>query len=417
MRPEAILARVDARREELLALLDRLVRTPSINPGGDERAVADLLGGYLRSVGLGDQRVLAKAPERPNLVVRLRGRKPGPVLMLSGHMDTKPVGEDAAHLWRTDPFTPVLEEGRLYGLGTADMKGAVAAMAVAAAVLAEADAPLAGDLLLVFTADEEAGGRLGARYLSEEADLRADAGLVGEPCGVARDWEALCLAARGTLGFRTRVHGTQAHSSLSDRLPVTNAVQKMAAVLDRMAREFRVEMPPHPYYPAGVTHNIGVTVDGGVFYGVVPGRAEFRSDLRLPPGITAAEAWRQVNAFVERLRREDPGLRIDLVRDLPAGADDQAPIPEVPPDEPLVGSVLRAASTVLGQPPPLGGFPGATDAFDFHARAGIPTIPSFGPGLLTVCHGPNEYVAVESVVQAAKIYALAAFDYLGGGRR
>lgn len=416
MRSEAILARIDARRDELLGLLDRLVRTPSTNPGGDERAVAKLLSGYLRSVGLTEQECLAKVPERPNLIARLRGREPGPVLMLSGHMDTKPVGEDVAHLWRTEPFTPTLVDGRLYGLGTADMKGAVAAMSVAAAVLLESGARLRGDLLLVFTADEEAGGRLGARYLSEETDLAADVGLVGEPSGVERDWEALCLAARGTLGFRTRVYGTQAHSSLSDRLPAVNAVRKMAVVLERMARELRIEMPPHPYYPGGVTHNIGVTAEGGVFYGVVPGQAEFRSDLRLPPGVTAADAWRQVNAFVDRLRREDPTLRIDLLKDLPADAEDQASSPEVSPDEPLVGAVLRAAGRVLGEAPPLGGFPGATDAFSFHARAGIPTIPSFGPGLLTVCHGPNEYVAVESVVQAAKIYALAALDHLGGGR-
>ncbi len=416
MRAETTLARIDARRDDLLVLLDRLVRTPSTNPGGDERAVAELLSSYLRSAGLTDQRVLAKVPERPNLVVRLRGRDRGRVLMLSGHMDTKPVGEDVAHLWRTDPFTPVRADGRLYGLGTADMKGAVAAMAVAAVVLLETGAPLAGDLLLVFTADEEAGGRFGARYLSEETDLGADVGLVGEPSGVLRDWEALCLAARGTLGFRTRVYGTQAHSSLSDRLPAVNAVQKMAVVLDRMARELRIEMPPHRYYPGGVTHNVGVTAEGGVFYGVVPGQAEFRSDLRLPPGITAAEAWRQVNAFVDRLRREDPSLRMDLVKDLPAGAEDLASSPEVSPDEPLVGALLRAARRVLGQAPPLGGFPGATDAFSFHTRAGIPTIPSFGPGLLTVCHGPNEYVAAESVVQAARIYALAALDYLGGGQ-
>jgi acetylornithine deacetylase/succinyl-diaminopimelate desuccinylase-like protein len=148
----------------------------------------------------------------------------------------------------------------------------------------------------------------------------------------------------------------------------------------------------------------------------VPGQAEFRSDLRLPPGITTAEAWRQVNAFVEGLRREDPTLRIDLVQDLPASAEAEASSSEVRPDEPLVACLLDAARRVLGAAPRLGGFPGATDAFAF-TRAGIPTIPSFGPGLLTVCHGPNEWVSVESVVQAAKIYALAALDYLRGGAR
>jgi acetylornithine deacetylase len=85
-------------------------------------------------------------------------------------------------------------------------------------------------------------------------------------------------------------------------------------------------------------------------------------------------------------------------------------------DEPFVGILQAAAERVLGRRPPLGGFPATTDAFWFHRYAGIPSLPAFGPGLLSLAHGPNEYVTTDGILQASQIYALAALSYLGGER-
>ena len=222
-------------------------------------------------------------PARPNIVGEVVGSRKGPVLMLNGHIDTKPAGDIAQ--WAIGPYDPVIRDGRLNGLGSADMKGAVAAMVYAGAALAEVGAP-AGTLRVVLTADEEAGSHFGARFLAGLSDFAADAGIVGEPTGMESPWAYLAVASRGISCFRVSVRGTQMHSSLSDQVPSVNASVKLGQVLSRMASGFRPRV--NPEVPGGPTVNLGVTLSGGVFFGIYPGHAEFGIDVRTVPGMTHA---------------------------------------------------------------------------------------------------------------------------------
>jgi succinyl-diaminopimelate desuccinylase len=129
-------------------------------------------------------------------------RERRPDLILCGHCDTKPPGDLAA--WRRDPYSGAVEDGELHGLGSGDMKGALAAIVFAVGGLA-ACGPGDGSVALVLTADEEAGSRLGARWLAESGRLAGDAALIGEPCGIEREWEAIGVVACGVAGFRVRV--------------------------------------------------------------------------------------------------------------------------------------------------------------------------------------------------------------------
>jgi acetylornithine deacetylase len=262
----------------------------------------------------------------------------------------------------------------------------------------------------VFTADEEYGSAKGAGYLTEQKTLAAvDAILLGEPSGIRADWDAIRIVSRGISCFRVIVRGTQTHSSISDRLPTVNAVEAMARLMVGFRREFRPRYPAHPLCRTGPTINIGVKTLGGVGYGVLPGHAEFWTDVRTTPGMD-----------YDRFRDDVAAALARAATDLPSGAAYEADFhptlgwlapSEVPPDHPLVIASLRAAETVLGQAPPLEAFPGATDAFRFHAIGGIPTLASFGPGQLPLAHGPNEWVSPESVIQAMRMYALIALDF------
>jgi acetylornithine deacetylase/succinyl-diaminopimelate desuccinylase family protein len=399
---------LETRRDDLVELARRLIAAPSPNPPGDERAVAAVVRRAAIDLGLGEPKTLAAREERPNLRLCLPGRVGRPRLVLNGHLDTKPVGDRSA--WRTDPFEGVVQDGRLYGLGSTDMKGAVTAMLYAAAALKANGADLRGDLILLLSADEEAGSRYGAQFLVRKAGLAADAVVIGEPSGIRREWEYLDLLSRGNCCFRIKVHGTQMHSSITDVLPAVNASVKMARVMVRMSEELKLRYPPHPLRPEGPTLNPGVTLRGGVFYGVCPGYAEFGADLRTLPGMTLEGVRTDIQRFLETLREEDPDLHVELEFEEP-------PLRWIEPTEidrnhPVVRSLARAAKRVLGTAPPFSALPGTTDAAYFQGTGRIPTVPAFGPGLLPIAHGPNEYVGVEAIVQASKIYALAAMDFL-----
>ena len=398
---------LDSRRDELIALVAELVAIDSqIPPFADERAIVAFLRDRMAQLGLGRGEIVAADADRPNLVTRLAGTGGGPALMLNGHLDTKPVG-DARDQWSSDPLTAEIRDGRLFGLGSADMKGAVAAMVFAAAAV-RATTELAGDLVLGFVADEEAGANSGAKFLAPRLQ-DVDAVLIGEPSGWERDWQGLHLVSRGICCFRIEVRGTQMHSSLSDRMPSVNAARLMAQLLVDIEDELELDYEPHPLGLGTPTLNAGVLVEGGVFFGVVPGLARFACDLRTVPGMSEAGVRAALERWLETRRAADPALVAEVIYE-----PDRAWIPpsEIAADHPLVRAAQDATERVLGTAPPLAMFPGTCDAPWFTA-AGIPTIPSLGPGLLTCCHGPDEYVDVERVHEAARIYAHTAAGYCG----
>jgi acetylornithine deacetylase len=395
---EKILGFIGAHEGGLLQLTRDLVATPSPTPPGDERAVAERIRCECHALQLGSPETLAARDERPNLLIRVKGGRSGRTLILNGHMDTKPVGNRSE--WKTDPFDPAIRDGKVYGLGSTDMKGAVAAMVYAGAALGEVRESFAGELQLLLTADEEGGSAFGVKFLASAGHVHGDAALIGEPSGVRRELEFIDLSSRGIACFRFQVHGDQMHSSLSDEFQAVNASVKAARLLSRFAREFKLD---------GTTVNAGVTLRGGVSFGVVPGFAEFGCDLRVPPGSSEGKVRAQVEAWLAQQRLNDPELRVELLWQAP-------PTPWIEPvhfpeDHRLAQALRAACAKVLVKAPSLGCFPAATDAPWFVA-VGVPTIPAFGPGLLPLAHAPNECVEIASVFACARIYALTALHYL-----
>ncbi|MEA2418482.1 MAG: hypothetical protein QOE60_688, partial [Thermoleophilaceae bacterium] len=297
-------------------LLQRLIRFDTVNPPGNEQAVQEWLRGLLEAAGF-ECELLAAVPGRPNLIARLRSRSDGPALCLLGHVDT--VLADPAE-WSVDPWSAELRDGCVWGRGAIDMKNQVAAeVAAALALVEEGWRPQAGELMLVFTADEETGGAEGAQWLCREHPDRVRADLVVNEGGGAvmeyggRRVYPVCVAEKGVFRFTVTTHGRAGHASLP-RIG-DNALAKLAPILTAL-RERRpsFDLTPEPEAllsalgedPSDldaalerieatapglailVEPMLGVTmtptiVRAGEKINVIPSRAELQVDCRVPP--------------------------------------------------------------------------------------------------------------------------------------
>ncbi len=222
-------------RDQAVSLLQSLIRTETSNPPGNEGRVQEPLAQTLTEAGF-ECELAACVPERPNLVARLSGERPGPVLAVLGHVDTVPANPDD---WRGDPWSGDVVDGEVWGRGALDMKGQVAAEVTGCAALArDGWRPPRGDLLVILTADEERGGGYGARWLCEERPelVRADL-VVNEGAGVAIEvngerFYTVSVGEKGVFRFRLRTRGRAGHASLPGI--GENALLKMAPVLQRL---------------------------------------------------------------------------------------------------------------------------------------------------------------------------------------
>lgn len=404
---------IDHHCESLIDFAIRLVSTPSPNPPGDELAVAREVENQLHHLNFTDITITGPRLERANLICRYATGRQGPALLLNGHLDTKPPVPREA--WKTDPYQGVIKSGRLYGLGASDMKGPDAALVYGLAAAVQVGAKnLCGQVQLVLSADEE-GAVLtdGARYLVEEVGIRADAALIAEPCGIVEPWEMIPLISRGVCCVRFFVKGTQTHSSISDRVPVVNASLEASRLLLFLKDHLRLEYPPTPLCPQGPTINLGATLKSGQAHAMVAGEAEFSADIRTLPGMSQAQVAADIERALSAFRQQYPQAQITW--EFFPGRLAWTEATEINRDVPLVQALRKAATQVLREPPPFGYFPGGTDATWFQGMAGIPTIPGFGPGMLHNCHQPNEFILVDELIQAAKIYALTILNYLGEG--
>jgi succinyl-diaminopimelate desuccinylase len=386
-----VAARID--RDELVELTRRAVRFPTVNPPGDEAPLAEMLAATLRREGVGAE-LVAHGPGRASLAARLRGSGERPALILTGHLDVVGAGDRP---WRYDPFGGAVADGRIYGRGTCDMKGAVAAMLLAAAALRRADAPLAGDLVLAFTAGEEIDG-LGAEALASSGLLRgADALLIGEPSDLD-----VYVAEKGNLTVSIETVGRTAHASMPE-LGV-NAIYGMADLIAALER-WRPTGAPHPLL-GEPTLSVGV-VRGGVKSNVVPDGCTVEVDLRTLPGQPQARILAELEELLADLRARRPGLEVRVSHTLGRSAV------ETPVDAPLVGDVVAAVADVVGRAPTPGGVMYATDASVLVPQLGVP-MTICGPGRREMAHQTDEYVAIDALVQAAQVYALVALRRLTG---
>ena len=232
-------------RDEASELLQQLIRLDTVNPPGNETAAAELLRDFLAESGV-ESELYAKVPERANLVARLPGTGDGPSLMLLSHTDT--VVADAAE-WQLDPWSGELRDGEIWGRGALDMKGQVAASAVALATLAREGFRPAGDLVFAAVADEEVGEGFGLPWLcAEHPDaVRTDYAL-NEGAGdrielLGRPFYLCSSAEKMSSPFRLRVHGRAGHASVPGI--ADNALVKAAPLIEKLAA-YRPELQLGP---------------------------------------------------------------------------------------------------------------------------------------------------------------------------
>jgi acetylornithine deacetylase len=362
----------DAQTEDIAELTARLVEFDSVNPalvpgGGGERAIALFVADWCAARGF---EVEIVGDERASVIARRRGSGGGRSLLLNGHLDTVGVaGMDA-------PFTPRLEDGRLYGRGAYDMKGSIAAI-----MLAAAEAPqLRGDIIVTAVADEELAS------VGTEAVLKrvsADAALVAEPTELR-----VAVAHRGFVGFEIETTGVAAHGSRPD-LGV-DAIAKMGPILVAFAElDARLEHGPHhPLAGPGSLH--ASLIEGGQEMSSFPARCVLVGERRTIPGETVEQVVRDLRNLAG-----DASVRVIAARE---------PY-EAPVDHPFVSLV---AHTAVDEAPV--GAPFWTDAA-LIAAAGIPTV-LYGP-VGEGAHAEVEWVDLASLDRLRDVVVSTAVAWCG----
>jgi acetylornithine deacetylase/succinyl-diaminopimelate desuccinylase family protein len=368
-----------------------LVRTRSQNPPDGEGAVATYVAGFLRELGL-EVEMPEVLPGRPNVVGRLRGGG-GPVLAFNTHMDTVPEGNG----WSRKPFGGEILNGQLYGRGSVDAKGPLAAFLAAIEALVRSGTRLHGDILMTAVADEESCST-GARHLVP--GILADLAVVGEPTRLR-----VGIAHRGSLRPVIVVMGRTAHSSRPRE--GVNAVYEAVPVIEalRVYAESLEQRPPHPL--CGPPSAAITLLSAGVKENVIPGRCEITLDRRMIPGESEDAALAEVRAVLGQVRAAHPGLQAEIERTIPTTGSPS----EIDPTHPLVAMALEAASMALGRPSEVHGMTGACDMTHFRA-AGIPCVV-VGPGDESQAHQPDEHMDVAELNRGALAYALTAIAACG----
>jgi succinyl-diaminopimelate desuccinylase len=383
---------------EATELVQELVRIPSVNPPGDEYEVAKFMEKNLSEIGL-DVNTQQSYPGRPNVLGRLKGRKGSPILMLNGHLDVVPPGNN--ELWTVEPFGGELRKGRVYGRGSADMKGGLAAMILAAKAIKESNLILKGDLLLSCVVDEEVSGK-GARDLINQGPT-ADMAIIAEPTGLQ-----LFRAHKGIIWFKISTQGHSIHScavSSQGKAGEVNAIYKMVSIIEAI-QKYQIELEKRVDNLVGhPTVSIG-TISGGSKTNIVPDKCSITVDRRLIPGENPIKVQAEIKDILNKIMEEDSSMKIESKVIL---SREGSVISE---DDLIVSLSKQAMESVLGANVSVSGYAATCDMEIFVNQGNIPTV-ILGPGSLSSAHSIDENVEIKQVVNAAKIFSLIASKILG----
>lgn len=401
---QRISAVVSKNFSEQTSFASALVREDSENPYTPEQSspktpielgVSELIYERLRSFGLPPRR-LGVSKKRPNVVCYWGPRRFRKSMILNGHMDTAPAGEG----YTLDPHSGAVRDGKLYGVGAADMKGTLSAYVYAVKALLDSGVALDGRLVLEFTVDEEPGGcsEFGTSYLLGQG-IRARVAIIGEP-----GTDTISIGTRGGYRFKLTVFGEAIHTGRRawERKEMgRNAILDMARVIVALENLEIPFKPARAFQRRSPVLTFPTKISGGVSISSVPDKCVAYGDVRLMPG----NSDKQVKIWIREKLAGIPGLRYEF--------EDLLFVPSVEIDrkEEIVELLSTHTKEVLGFAPKIEGSGPWNDAWMLVTHD-IPTVSGFGPDG-EGHHGVNEWVDLESLRKVTEIYARVIVEYLG----
>ena len=410
-----IIDKIDASKDEAIDLLRKMVAIPSVT--GDEAAIQEFVSSYMKKVGLEvdmwdtDWDELKKHPGyrpvdrgyegRPNIVGTLKGTGGGRSLLLNGHTDVIPVGNGEG--WSDNPWSAKIENGRIYGRGSCDMKSGVASHILAVQYLRELGLTPKGDVMINVVIDEEVSGH--GTLDTVIRGYKADAGISGEtsdlsvqPACIGRIWFEIEIQGKPA-GIQQRYLGV---SAVELGYKIVKAVQEL--------EDHRVATVKHPLYPSAIDSLpciIG-SFQAGNYPSAFPASALLKGSIGTVPSEDHEGVKQSLVVKIAEVASKDEWMKDHppVVRFV--GYDAEAS--EIPRDHAIVNTVSSAYTEITGKQPQISGRQGAADTRFLNSYGNTPTV-IFGPGSTAVMHANDEYVSIDDYMTSIKVMALSIYDW------
>ena len=409
----SLVEKVNKNKELLVDLTSRMVQIPSESPKSDTREIAAEIANVLEKIdGI---EVSFHTMEEPitNIVARVKGSSPGKRLILNGHLDTYPVGDES--LWTNNPFSGHEQDGRMYGKGVSDMKGGIASYLLTFMIMAEMRDSWSGELVITLAGDEETMGVKGTKYLLDTVPHAAGDAMISGDVGTAK---VLRFGEKGLMWVELNAvgkasHGAHVHKgdNAIDRLveginrlnkelvslkvnapeEVTKAIKESSEISERYSGEGETDVLQQ------VTVNFGV-IEGGVSPNLIPAKASAQGDIRVPIGVEVEEVERKIKEIVDSIE----GLSYNIFRQYEPNWSDI--------NHEIFAYTADNVKYITGEKPVNTVRVGASDARHYRISKDVPTVNcGLNPYNLG---GSDEYIEIEELIDLAKIHTLTVFDYL-----
>ncbi|MGM8212153.1 peptidase [Virgibacillus sp. W0430] len=406
---------IEKNKQASVDFLQRMVQIPSVQ--GNEKKVQELVVDKLTELGFlvdiweldGEQ--LKKHPYfyssreafegSPNVVGILKGSGKGRSIVLNGHVDVVPEGEEMQ--WKHAPYSGEIINGKMYGRGTTDMKGGNMSLLIAIEAIRSLNIQLKGDVIFQSVVEEESGGAGTLAALLK--GYTADAAIIPEPTNMR-----LFPKQPGSKWFRLIVKGRTAHggtpylgvSAIEKSIPVINHIKQLETV-----RNKRIDDPLYDKVPIPVPINIG-RIEGGDWPSSVPDVVKLEGRIGIAPNEQVEDVQKELENWIEQLKEIDPWFTECPVKVEWYGA---RWIPgEIANDHPLMNVLKKNYTAITNEQPIIEACPWGTDGGLLTRVGNTPSIV-FGPGVTDVAHYPNEYIELEKIFEAAEIIACTIIDW------
>jgi len=447
MEKDLILNEIEKNREEYIEFLRDLIQTESYNPPGNEKNVALVIKKYLEDANI-ECEIFPFEDNRANLFSTLNNKFDGKNLIYNGHMDVVPPGNEDE--WKYPPLSASIKRKKLYGRGSTDMKGGLAAMVISLKILKKLGLKLSGNLLLNAVADEETGGTYGTKWLLQNKlnSIKNDFVVIGEPTGLTPLPKGIILGEKGRVELKIVTNGISCHASvpfigknaiymmseiiqnldkLEEIMPKvdppmsTNELKELMSVAFPSNEIFDKVLEEQPLIKNVITANAQFAknltmINGGIKSNVIPDFCEAIMDFRLLPGQTTEmviESMKEmINSLGYDVRNEPTGSPEDVFVYLEVLKEGEGSYWNGWRDSKDLKIFNNIVQEIYKKEPILFILPASSDAEHYRNTDYCRSTILFGPGNPGTAHAIDEYIEIQDFIDSIKVYTLFAAEFL-----